>query len=160
MNNLQIVKECSRITKFGPIFWPEILTKIIYYRYFSFWCVYQAEWVNALKFYSPTQNHIGDWLNFVTCEHSLRHLTVLRLVHAKRLRYKHYVDEQNGYATHSVPSQFPPKRSKVLPVNVTVMVTESFGVNEPLRHLTVSVTTRSLSFTSTHVLSNAKCFSF
>ena len=60
----------------------------------------------------------------------------LMSVHTKRIRHHHrnkrYVDGQNWVSNPSCPSQCPSKRSKVPPVNVTVMVMESFGVNRPL----------------------------
>ena len=58
-------------------------------------------------------------------------------IHAKlqhqRQRTKRYADGQNGYATHSAHYIAPSKRSKVIPVNVVVMVTGSFSVNKLLK---------------------------
>ena len=50
--------------------------------------------------------------------------TRLRIVHIKRLRHRHHSDLYNPFCSS--------KRSKVPSVNVTVTVTESLGVNEPL----------------------------
>ena len=52
-------------------------------------------------------------------------------IHTKLEHDRHRNDGQNGYATHSVLSQYPSEIPKVLLINVTSTMTESFDVKRP-----------------------------
>ena len=71
----------------------------------------------------------------------------LRCVHSERFHTCHRnknIEGKNWYAAHSAHHSAHQKRSKLPPINVTVMVTESFSVNRALKS-----TRRSESRTST-----------
>ena len=82
----------------------------------------------------------------------------LTSIHTKRLRLshrnKHYVDGQNGYATHSVCHSAHQEDQRYRLSNIMVTGTESFGVNGPLRfHIYDGKFYQEQTYQSQHVVS-------
>ena len=75
--------------------------------------------------------------------------SVLKVCAHQTTPSKCYVDVQKWACNPFCPSRCPSKRSKVPPINITVTVMESFGVNKPyglVTCVTVSLFLRQLTF--------------